>query len=66
MIEPDPLTTPPPKSRGLQSNSLIKTIKRGNSDVPRFQYKVIVVFHIKLKIFPRLSVKVVNTCKIHC
>ena len=32
----------------------------------RFQYKVIVLFHIKVKLLPWLCVKVVNLCKTHC
>ena len=40
--------------------------KRDNSDVPGFQYKDIVLFHLILKIFLWLCAEVVNTCKIHC
>ena len=37
---------------GQQSNSLKSRMKRGNNDVPRFQYKVTVLFLLKLEMFP--------------
>ena len=39
--------------------------KRGNLDVPRFEIKVIALFHVKFKKFPWLCIELVNTCKIH-
>ena len=54
MIEPVPLTTAQKTVMGLKNNRLKKKkrMKRGNLDVPRFQYKVTVLFHLKLKNFP--------------
>lgn len=52
---------------GHQSNKVKKyRTKRGGSDAPRIQPKVIAIFHIKLKMFLRLCVKVVSNCKINC
>ena len=62
MIEPVFLTTA--KVTRLQGYK--NRMEKGNSDVPKFQYKVTVLFYLKLKMFPWLCVKVVNTCKIHC
>ena len=50
----------PKDSNGATKQQLKNRLKRGNSDIPLFQYKVTVLF-----IF-WLSVNVVNTCKIHC
>ena len=36
-------------------------MKGGNSDVARFQYKINVFFHLKLKMFLLFCVKVENT-----
>lgn len=47
-----------------QQNNRLK--ERGNSEVPRFQYKVIVLFHIKMKKFLRNCVRVVAILKTHC
>ena len=45
---------------GQQSNWLNNRIKRENSDVLRFQYKVTILFHVKLKIFTGLCGQVAN------
>ena len=44
MIESVPLTTAQKTVMGQQSNSLKNRMKRGNSDVTLFQYKVTVLF----------------------
>ena len=51
MTEPIPLATAQSLVVGQQDNRLKNIMKRGNSDadVPRFQYKVTVLFHLKLK-----------------
>ena len=44
MNESVPLTTAQKTDMGQQSNSLKNKMKRWNSDVPLFQYKVTVLF----------------------
>ena len=52
MIDPAPLAIAQKSVVRQQSKRLKKNkMKRGNSDVPRFQCKVTVLFHLKLKIF---------------
>ena len=59
MIEPFPSASLSPKVGQGRTKQQIKKIKnknknktkRRNSDVSRFQYKVIVLFHVKLKMF---------------
>ena len=51
MIKPEPSTIAKNLVMGQQSNRLKKEQKRGNSEVTTFRYKVIVLFHIKLKMF---------------
>ena len=57
MIVPVPLTRAQKVIIGQQSNRTTTTIatknrtKRGNSDVPKFQYKVNVLFLLNLKMF---------------
>lgn len=39
----------PKVGRGIAKKEAKKKTKRGNSDVPRTKYKIIALFHIKLK-----------------
>ena len=60
MIYSAPLTTAQKFILRQQSNRS----KKGNSNVSRFQYKVIVLFHQKLKTLFCICVKVLNAFKI--
>ena len=51
IIEPVPSTTAHKLVVEQQSNRLKKQSEKRNSDIPRFQYKDIALFHIKLKMF---------------
>ena len=52
MAEPVPSPTSQEFVIGQESNRLKESrTKKGNSGVPKFQYKVSVLFHLKLKLF---------------
>ena len=61
MTEAVPTTTVQKLVVGQLTNNI-----EGRIQTFRFQYKVIVLFHIKVKLLPWLCVKVVNLCKTHC
>ena len=63
MIEPVLWTTTQKTVVGQQSSSSKQ--KQNEKREFRFNYKVTVLFHLKLKIFPWLCVKVVKTWKIY-
>ena len=65
-IEPVPSAIDKNCSRDRKATRWKNKTKRENSEIPEFECKVIVLFHIKLKLFLWPCVKLVNTCKIHC
>ena len=64
MIEPVPLTTAQKTVVGLKSQQFKKRMKWGNSDIPRFQYKVTMLFD--LKCFPEFVLKSNEHMQTHC
>ena len=65
MIEPVLLATAQKCGGAKKLRVKQSRMKWVNSDVTRFHYKVTIPFHLKLKMFPCLCQKVVNTYKIH-
>ena len=51
MIDPAPSRTVEKLVLGKRSSRLKNRTKRGNSDIPRFQYKITVLFNLELKMF---------------